>query len=646
MKIQNNFRNGNIKATIFVHINRQFLAFCLVFLGASVVNVALVSRVVAEDCATIVTPEVVALQRLLPTDFSSPPHQSGIRAVTVYDIPITFHVVRRSDGSGGLSETLLNNTLRDLNRHFEQVGIRFFRFRDGDKYYLHEIFSDDFYFNTSSKYDQLRRQGPVPNTANVWFAPNTGVCGLSSFPNSGVQGTIMDNACSGVSGNSSTIAHELGHYFHLYHTHETAFGSECPDGTNCLTAGDLLCSTPADPTLSGRVFSNCVYSSNVTPPVLCGSEPYNPQTDNLMSYSNKACMDFFTQEQVDKMRWSLLNERANLFLFDSSDNDADGVLDVADNCPQIYNPAQIDADQDGYGDICLHAQMDADQTLGNTPLTVSFLGSSDIAVLSWTWDFGDGSFSTEQSPSHVYTGTGAYPVTLTTSTADSTYVATMTEKITVVADTVGFVAPLIMLGQDTIRIDILARNSLPVKQFLIPINWSGVYDMRFVSISTAGLRTAYFDVAEALSVDPFNKQMAINLVSSFDGSSPYLAPDTGAIASLYFTALGDPTGNTLTLTAQPYSIYQRSYTTDLGVYTPAELPGTVSGEEFVCGDADGSGSVNILDVTFLIALIFRGGPEPVPNIAGDANGNGEINISDITFLIALIFSGGPEPVCP
>jgi len=41
------------------------------------------------------------------------------------------------------------------------------------------------------------------------------------------------------------------------------------------------------------------------------------------------------------------------------DVDADGIGDVADNCPSIANPAQIDTDGDGVGDAC-----DSNLTLG------------------------------------------------------------------------------------------------------------------------------------------------------------------------------------------------------------------------------------------------------------------------------------------
>ena len=43
---------------------------------------------------------------------------------------------------------------------------------------------------------------------------------------------------------------------------------------------------------------------------------------------------------------------------------------------------------------------------------------SDGTVVAWDWDFGDGSTSTEQNPSHTYAAGGTYPVTLTVSDDD------------------------------------------------------------------------------------------------------------------------------------------------------------------------------------------------------------------------------------
>lgn len=50
-----------------------------------------------------------------------------------------------------------------------------------------------------------------------------------------------------------------------------------------------------------------------------------------------------------------------------------------------------------------------------TDLTSSTLGT----VVSWNWDFGDGTTSTDQNPTHTYANSGVYNVTLTTVTSNN-----------------------------------------------------------------------------------------------------------------------------------------------------------------------------------------------------------------------------------
>ncbi|MCB0640791.1 MAG: PKD domain-containing protein, partial [Phaeodactylibacter sp.] len=60
----------------------------------------------------------------------------------------------------------------------------------------------------------------------------------------------------------------------------------------------------------------------------------------------------------------------------------------------------------------------------DAPLTVTFEDLTVGDVDTWSWDFGDGTTSTEQNPVHTYAAPGIYPVTLSTSSADcsSTFV--------------------------------------------------------------------------------------------------------------------------------------------------------------------------------------------------------------------------------
>jgi len=67
--------------------------------------------------------------------------------------------------------------------------------------------------------------------------------------------------------------------------------------------------------------------------------------------------------------------------------------------------------------------------------------------------------------------------------------------------------------------------------------------------------------------------------------------------------------------------------------------------DFMCGDPDGSLTINILDVTFLINYLYKGGPPPDPEASGDANGDGSINILDVTYLINYLYKDGAPPIC-
>lgn len=45
------------------------------------------------------------------------------------------------------------------------------------------------------------------------------------------------------------------------------------------------------------------------------------------------------------------------------DSDGDGIVDASDNCPDVYNPNQVDVDQDGLGDVCDPCPNDPDNDI-------------------------------------------------------------------------------------------------------------------------------------------------------------------------------------------------------------------------------------------------------------------------------------------
>ena len=69
---------------------------------------------------------------------------------------------------------------------------------------------------------------------------------------------------------------------------------------------------------------------------------------------------------------------------------------------------------------------------------------------------------------------------------------------------------------------------------------------------------------------------------------------------------------------------------------------------YLCGNVNGNfpQSVNVVDLTYMVNYLFKGGPAPVPvTNSGDVNcsPNDAVNVVDLTYLVNYLFKGGPVP---
>ena len=120
----------------------------------------------------------------------------------------------------------------------------------------------------------------------------------------------------------NTVAHELGHYFSLLHTHtlvrDTVTGSNGQDSTifriafpseHCIDDG--ICDTPVDPGIG-----NCGTSCTASPCTVNGYT-YSPDRQNIMSYYSSICGSSFSPIQLSVMQNNLLTEPNKAYLLNA-----------------------------------------------------------------------------------------------------------------------------------------------------------------------------------------------------------------------------------------------------------------------------------------------------------------------------------------
>lgn len=297
----------------------------------------------SENCGTIASKSdlkvISEIRRLMESgELSSRDLGDGL-------IPVKYHIIAADDSSMAMDTSDMYAEMDIVQQRFAPVGIEFYQCGDID--FIYDTDYVDFEKNIDEDICDAR---DVPYVLNIWFADNVykvdngdvvSICGYAylSGPNDRV---IIDNDCGD---NSSTLVHEIGHYFSLLHTHSNSGqGEEFVDGSNCLLAGDLLCDTPADPKLSSsNVNSSCIYIGSDTD---SNGDEYLPNPEFIMSYSRKHCRTEFSDDQLDQMAAYLVsyrnylacptitqieNRQNDVLTFEVHPNPSNGVVNISYN---------------------------------------------------------------------------------------------------------------------------------------------------------------------------------------------------------------------------------------------------------------------------------------------------------------------------
>lgn len=243
------------------------------------------------------------------------------RSVVDTYVPVTFHIVSNTDGSGGINEDLVISQLCALNESYNEHDIYFYLKNNTFNYVKSTILFSSPTSQSGGTKLITEKVNNGKNSMNVFICENADTGGLGTTL--GYYDPFRDVIVirkADVNAFTNTLAHEVGHFFSLDHTFNGWDGeaydpdihgnpvssmfspggvlNELADGSNCEDAGDFLCDTPADYNL-GFGWGGC---TNYTGGAMdFNGELLDPDEENFMGYF-LGCDDyFFSDLQVEMM---------------------------------------------------------------------------------------------------------------------------------------------------------------------------------------------------------------------------------------------------------------------------------------------------------------------------------------------------------
>jgi hypothetical protein len=255
-------------------------------------------------CGTVVSQAQVTLESGINL-VSIKPNESVSQLNT--ELSVTVYVIKNETGVEGIDAAAINAAFDKLNTAFAPIKLKF--------RVCNTIFINNYQFNSinaSQNAMDLTTQYNARNTINLYFASSLVdkegnlVPGFTYMPADLMDFIFLDKDY--IAGNE--IIHQFGHFLGLYHTHETIFEAELVGDANCQTSGDRCCDTPADPIITGAIDNKCDYTGSVKD---SKSNFYIPSTNNYMSLGNDVCRCVFTNDQLNRIIYTIQNQKKHLW---------------------------------------------------------------------------------------------------------------------------------------------------------------------------------------------------------------------------------------------------------------------------------------------------------------------------------------------
>lgn len=277
----------------------------------------------------------IVTEQLLVNQAQLEEYGVDLRGGSTTYIPVKFHIVNRTDGTGGVPLERVLEMLCGINEFYADQNLRFF-IRNG----ISTINNTGLFDNPQSQASiQLLINSRVTGTLNIFLTDQTGNANVLGYYTPGQSGFPADYIVvrrSEVGYKRNTIEHEIGHYFQLLHTFngweceawdanmhgkpltnsfapcgsaKAPFGAvlaELADGSNGSTAGDFISDTPADYNL-GLGWPNCQYTGGAQDR---NGVPLDPDEKNIMSYF-LSCPDYYFSQIQKQLMATDITSRKN-----------------------------------------------------------------------------------------------------------------------------------------------------------------------------------------------------------------------------------------------------------------------------------------------------------------------------------------------
>jgi hypothetical protein len=277
----------------------------------TIFSVFIASALSAQWCGT---PQEPILERTDANKLAMVPTQRG----AIKYIPVTFHMVANSAGNGRISVENILYQVANINAAYADQEAIFYIDR------LNSFNNDAVYSNprTAAGFTQMDLREDN-NSVNVFCVNNIEAIGPGqTLAYYDPQGDWIVSRKGEINLASSTLSHEVGHFFSLAHPFNgwdcvpytlddytnpvnVDFTLPCEGGggsvlielhnrSNCNTAGDHICDTPEDYNLGLFYQNDCDENNSIMDK---NGEVIKPMTNNFMSYYSECPTYAFTQTQ-------------------------------------------------------------------------------------------------------------------------------------------------------------------------------------------------------------------------------------------------------------------------------------------------------------------------------------------------------------